>query len=327
MFSSITKYIRTIRYGLGLEMGMYANREKGDLILMYHNIFPHSLPGLNVRNIGQREFSEELTYLSKRFRIVSLAEMMETPADGRRLAMTFDDGLANNMKYAQRILEQHRVPATFFVCTAYLRGRSILWPDHLAMTGFHAGQPIEWKGVTYRRRKANRYISDEGKRLTHVLMKEPWSELQRFMDSSEEQTGYKPSDDTRHEYRWRVMRAEEVRIMAESPFVEIGSHGITHANFSMLTHEEARTELAESKSYLESASGTQIHSFAWPFGIYTSHAVQLARECGYTRQLAVALREQDAETHSLLHPRTGLFNDRSWIERMHLVNKTFANLS
>ncbi|MFN8697877.1 MAG: polysaccharide deacetylase family protein [Flavobacteriales bacterium] len=320
----IGKHIRNIRYSLGLEMGLYPAREAGDLIIMYHNVFPHSLPGLNVRNIGQREFSEELQYLKKRFSVVPLAELFETKARTRRVAITFDDGLLNNMKYAQRTLEQFRLPATFFACTAYLRGRSILWPDHLAMTGFRTGKPIEWEGETYLHRRGNRYISKAGKKLTHVLMKASYADIERFMDSCEEQTGYKPTDDTRHEYRWRVMRAEELRIMSESALVEIGSHGVTHANFRHLSDDEARAELADSKSYIESAIGRPVASIAWPYGLYTRRSLDLAEQCGYTRQLAVDYQHDEDNADQRIRSRVGLYNDRSWVEQMHQVHTAFV---
>jgi peptidoglycan/xylan/chitin deacetylase (PgdA/CDA1 family) len=155
-------------------------------------------------------------------------------------------------------------------------------------------------------------------------MKASYADIERFMDSCEEQTGYKPTDDTRHEYRWRVMRAEELRIMSESALVEIGSHGVTHANFRQLSDEEARAELADSKAYIESATGRPITSIAWPYGLYTRRSLDLAEQCGYTRQLAVDYQHDEDNADQRIRSRVGLYNDRSWVEQMHQGHTAFV---
>jgi peptidoglycan/xylan/chitin deacetylase (PgdA/CDA1 family) len=320
----IQRAIRSVRFDLGLEMGLYPPKKSGDLILLYHNILPHSVPGFNVRNLGQREFEEELLYLKKRYTLVSLRELYEEPAnDRKRIAITFDDGLINNLRIVDPILSRNKIPATLFICTSYLKGRNILWPDHLSMTGFKTAKDLTYKGETFRHLKGNRYVSDNGVRLTQRLMGEPIDEIQQFLDEVEKQTGFRPSDDYTHEERWRVMRAEEVRILAENPHIEIGSHGISHCNYKLLSAQDAMEDLQESKQYLESAIGKEVKSFAFPFGLYTRQSLDLATRVGYTRLLAVRFQHDDDHTDPRLRERTGIYNDRSRVEQMHLVNHAF----
>lgn len=82
---------------------------------------------------------------------------------------------------------------------------------------------------------------------------------------------------------------EQVRLLANSGLVEIGSHTMTHANLDKLTDEECLHELAESKQQLEQMIEQPVTSFAYPFGIYSQRDVELAKQAGY--QNAVTTKE------------------------------------
>lgn len=315
---------RSTLFDLGWERTLYPRKTEGDVIVLYHNVFSHTLPGFNARNLGQRQFAEQLAYFRKRYAVVPLEEIYQTPPKGRRrCAITFDDGLVCTSRHAESEINRARVPVTVFVCTPYLKGRSILWPDHLSMTGIHTRRDLTFRGTVYRWRRSNRYISDEGVKLTQVLMQSPEAEILEFLDTVERDTGYRPSEDTRNDSLWRVMRGEEIRILSENPLVEIGSHGVLHSNMCLLSPEEAREELTASRDYLERATGKKVTSLAYPFGLYTRQLLDIASEVGYKRQLAVQFRFPEDHSDPRLRARTGVYNDRSVKEQIHLVNRAF----
>ena len=74
---------------------------------------------------------------------------------------------------------------------------------------------------------------------------------------------------------------EQVKLLADSGMVEIGSHTLTHANMPKLSDEECLAELTQSKQVLESLIQQEVTSFAYPFGIYSTRDVALARKAGY----------------------------------------------
>ena len=74
---------------------------------------------------------------------------------------------------------------------------------------------------------------------------------------------------------------QQVRLLADSGLVEIGSHTLTHANLNKLSDADCLFELIESKAQLETLTEQSITSFAYPFGIYSMRDVQLAQEAGY----------------------------------------------
>jgi peptidoglycan/xylan/chitin deacetylase (PgdA/CDA1 family) len=69
--------------------------------------------------------------------------------------------------------------------------------------------------------------------------------------------------------------------------VTIGSHSQTHTNLTMLDYDEARKEIGESKTDLETLFGREVSIFAFPYGEYNEQTLSLARQAGYLRTFSV----------------------------------------
>lgn len=74
---------------------------------------------------------------------------------------------------------------------------------------------------------------------------------------------------------------EELRTLAQSPLVTIGSHAKTHRKFTELTSEEMQNEARESADTLESMLGKRPSFFAYPFGARSSIAETTVKDAGY----------------------------------------------
>ena len=79
----------------------------------------------------------------------------------------------------------------------------------------------------------------------------------------------------------RLLDAEELRALAASPLVEIGSHTNTHVDLSAASLEEAHGEMTSSKAALEELLQRPIHTFAYPKCCYSSACPDAARQAGY----------------------------------------------
>ena len=75
---------------------------------------------------------------------------------------------------------------------------------------------------------------------------------------------------------------DEVREMLASGRVELGAHSMTHADLTKIDDSRRQIELCESKIRLERLFGVPVHSFCYPFGLFTTKDPQLLRDCGYT---------------------------------------------
>lgn len=87
-------------------------------ILFYHRIAD------DVRNgwtIGTQAFADQIDWLREQFDLVTLAEAQNRIASGRNrwptACITFDDGYADNRRFAIPLLLKHRIPFTYFICT------------------------------------------------------------------------------------------------------------------------------------------------------------------------------------------------------------------
>lgn len=74
----------------------------------------------------------------------------------------------------------------------------------------------------------------------------------------------------------------QVKQLADSGLIEIGSHTLTHANLNELDDADCLRELVDAKQQLEQLIAQPVTSFAYPFGIYSDRDVKLARQAGYS---------------------------------------------
>ena len=78
---------------------------------------------------------------------------------------------------------------------------------------------------------------------------------------------------------------DELREVADSGFIEIGSHAFTHRSLGAMDPEEARSEAFRSKEQLEAQLGREVRSFAYPFGTrgdYNAVTERALADAGYT---------------------------------------------
>jgi peptidoglycan/xylan/chitin deacetylase (PgdA/CDA1 family) len=95
-------------------------------IAFYHRVADDSR---NAWTISCKAFATQIHWLRERFDLVTLAEAQQRIASGRNrfptACITFDDGYADNRRFAIPLLLKHGVPFTYFVSTNHvLRGES-----------------------------------------------------------------------------------------------------------------------------------------------------------------------------------------------------------
>ncbi|MEH6649127.1 MAG: polysaccharide deacetylase family protein [Motiliproteus sp.] len=83
-----------------------------------------------------------------------------------------------------------------------------------------------------------------------------------------------------------LMNYEQLKACHNSGRIEVGSHGLSHAHLPGLTQNQLGIELEQSKLRLESLLGTEVVSFAYPYGDYGDREVECARAAGYLFAIA-----------------------------------------
>src|SRR5690606_39204114 len=129
------------------------------LILMYHRVGAGGADPWGLR-VSPEHFAEHLDVLTRRGSPMALSGLAEAVDRGRlprrAVAVTFDDGYADNLHAAVPLLERHDVPATVFLTTGYLGGQREFWWDALEQVLLHdaplpaclrvtvGGEPFAW---------------------------------------------------------------------------------------------------------------------------------------------------------------------------------------
>jgi len=88
------------------------------LVLVYHKVIKYP-----TFDLWWKTFDLQLSILKKHFKVITLDQVVEALSSGRlpekpSVAITFDDGYADNYVYAYPLLKKHRLKATLFVASS-----------------------------------------------------------------------------------------------------------------------------------------------------------------------------------------------------------------
>jgi peptidoglycan/xylan/chitin deacetylase (PgdA/CDA1 family) len=252
-------------------------------ILAYHSINDTANRAIYDRNIvEQGVFEQQLIYLLERYRIAPLEEIWlrlsgRSRSRDKVVALTFDDGYLDFYHHAYPLLRKHQIPATLFLCPAFLERPFGKWDDNLSLLLGACPDPGTFLG-----------------RLRAVIPQREFScyqEVVYFLQRAE------PEELAGMQQGIRSLCAEvamprtmlnwqEALEISRDVNVTIGSHTLSHYNLTVLDQATLRHELRESKSLLEEKLGTPVTSLCYPFGFCNEAVKRCAAEEGYAYAVA-----------------------------------------
>lgn len=77
------------------------------------------------------------------------------------------------------------------------------------------------------------------------------------------------------------LKTSELKELAQSGLIEIGSHTFNHPNLKTLNARQANYEINLSRQALAKLSGGPILSFAYPYGLYNNDDLKISAKAGY----------------------------------------------
>jgi peptidoglycan/xylan/chitin deacetylase (PgdA/CDA1 family) len=227
-------------------------------ILCYHSVVEGPAPAWARYSGGLHlpvaQFRQQLEFLTRRYRVLSLETAVAVLAAGRRLparsvVLTFDDGYANNLHVAGPLLAEYGCTATIFLATDYI-GRSLFWWDDLCMR-ICAHAQLGNDGVV---RQA---ALDHGQELLRAATLDERMELLHAWGP----------DPGRHE-AVRPATWEECRTAPAN--IDFGGHGAAHRLLDAIPVQEARAELDDCQRALRAELGPRAAPvFCYPAGQWT----------------------------------------------------------
>jgi len=277
-------------------------------ILMYHRVAELDADPWHL-SITPHHFAEHLEVLRKYECVMSLQDMARTHQEKSlprgAVAVTFDDGYADNLYNAQPLLKRYNIPATFFLSSGCIGREREFWWDELERLLLQPGvipetlrliingDTHEWNlgaaayySATDYQRDRYTYASKAmpGSRLTlyytlwQLLKPLPDGEQYKVLDSLKAWAGAEPQACSTH----RTLMSEEVRSLGQGELFEIGAHTVTHPFLSSHSVAFQQNEIHQSKAYLEDLIGQSVNSFSYPFGNYTAETVFIVQNAGFS---------------------------------------------
>ncbi len=280
-------------------------------ILMYHNFrateeeWPDAVAVAAART--------QLAYLRDHFRVIPLTRLVEqlrspTSIDKNTVALTVDDGRCNFCEFFFPLLKEFRMPATFFVVSSFICGKDWIWTDKILWLARqpHAHEELQHGKLDLFFDKMNRLRPDvRNSRIDEVAAK------MKISIPKEPPPEYAPCS-------WAQLRE-----LADSGLVEIGSHSVTHPIFSTLTDEESWSELAESRSQIERLLGRRVSCFCFPNGkpsdFFPKH-LQQVQDAGYSSAVMTHFGMPRRGADEYVLPRIGVSGKTDLISFMKYVD-------
>jgi peptidoglycan/xylan/chitin deacetylase (PgdA/CDA1 family) len=280
-------------------------------ILLYHRVAEiASDPQLLC--VTPQHFSEHLEVIRKNHIPISLDELVigdkARSFDPNRIAITFDDGYADNLINAKPLLERYNVLATVFITGAYIDGVSEFWWDELErivlqpgslpskielnvdgkrffcdvsetqeytkkdFLQFHTWNVLETKDMNSRS-TLYRLLCQ----FVHLLSND---ECQKVLEDLRALANVSPEGRATH----YPISADEIILLVKDGLIKVGAHTMTHPVLASLPIERQRDELNKNKVQLEDILGDKVVGFSYPYGgkgDYTMATRNLVQEAGF----------------------------------------------
>lgn len=248
------KRFATLTSGLGGQKKLFT--------LIYHRVLDQPdfmRPG----EVDKKAFAWQMQLLADYFNVLPLDEALGRLQDGtlpsRAVAITFDDGYADNLYNAVPILKQHGLNATFFIASGYLDGGR-MWNDTIVEAVRLMPQTALDLGGIGLGTFAIATPAQKAAAASAVLKKLKHLEPSRRLAYAQfigGQVAQLPND---------LMLTSGQLIELHGHGMEIGGHTVTHPILAKLDGEAAREEVCGNKKSLEQLLDAPLRYFAYPNG-------------------------------------------------------------
>ncbi|ODV05759.1 MAG: polysaccharide deacetylase [Rubrivivax sp. SCN 70-15] len=276
-------------------------------VLILHRVLPAPDP-LFPGEIDARFFDALCRWVTHWFHVLPLAEATRRLRDGTlpaaAMAITFDDGYADNHDVALPILQRHGLRATFFIASGFLDGGR-MWNDtvieavrcsqrdrlDLGALGVRDGGHCPLDSPAGRRRAIEALIGA----LKYLGPAARDAAVQRVARAC---AATLPND--------LMMSSAQVRALRAGG-MQVGGHTVSHPILARLTDAEARAEIQDGKHALEALLDAPVTAFAYPNGKpgtdYAPTHARMAREAGFELACSTAWGSAGQATEPFQLPR------------------------
>ncbi|WP_266202599.1 polysaccharide deacetylase family protein [Pontibacter kalidii] len=277
------------------------------LVLMYHRVAQVESDVWRLA-VSPHHFEQHLQMLHTKWRVIPLAELADDlvrqKVKRNSVAITFDDGYADNFLVARPLLVQYRLPATFFICSGNIGSKKAFWWDelehlilsskdlpaklnlHVAHTAISFDLGIEghlteamqeqhrhWKAYVQAPPTARASLFLQ---LWEALRPLPSQQQQHYLQQLKAWAGASLQKESTYS-----MDTAQLEELARHELFTLGAHTVSHPDLACLPAAAQQQEMLESKAFLERCAATTVSLLAYPYGSYTQNTASLAAKAGF----------------------------------------------
>lgn len=275
-------------------------------ILMYHNF---SSVTETDNSVSLEAARTQLQYLRRHFHVVPLSVLAQQLkagiVDRRAVALTVDDGRRNFYEIFFPLLMEYRLPVTFFVVSSFMRREDWIWTDKVQWLAEQLNPPAELQPYKIGR------LFEMLNRLRPEIRN---AYVDRIASSMNLDVPKQPPP------KYAPCTWSELKEMAASGLVEVGSHTVSHSILSTLTDDESWEEMTRSREQIEGGLGAKVECFCFPNGkpsdYRPSHLRQL-HDAGYKSAVVASYGLISHQSAMFELPRIGISGetDMLWFSK------------
>lgn len=268
---------------------MRVQRRAGLCILIFHRVLERRDP-LRPGEPTVAEFEARMRWLKDNFTVLPLSHAVRCLREDRlprdALAITFDDGYADNRSLAAPLLSRLGLHATFFVAAGFLDGGRMFNDSVIETVRAFEGDLLDLSELGL---GTHRIVTDEDRCaaisqiLAHVKHLPPAQREER-VEALADWVGAKLPTHL-------MMTSTEVRSL-HSLGMGIGGHTMSHPILQSVDEQSAKAEISKGRKRLEDIVGAPITLFAYPNGRpgedYGHQHVQLVKALGFEAAVSTA---------------------------------------
>jgi peptidoglycan/xylan/chitin deacetylase (PgdA/CDA1 family) len=259
---------RVLHHSGLLSLARLARAHARGVVLRYHAITETTEPVVYAAPdicLDVAAFRTQMAFVRRAYTVVPLDALVDAIVGGTRLparalAITFDDGYADNRRLAFPVLRALGLPATVYVATGAVEDRAPFWVSAVraialgtrdAALALPDGSTLALEGPATREAAA--------KALTRALVPLAATERAAWLDAAAVRAGV----DVARTLAGTMLDWAGIRELASAGWT-IGAHTITHSNVALLDAHAAEAEIAGSRDALADAIGAPVRHFCYP---------------------------------------------------------------
>lgn len=260
-------------------------------ILNYHRVNDFNDP-FTIDSVAATDFDDQMRHMATSYHVLPLDNIYDriihhTPLPAQCIAITFDDGYADNYDFAYPILKKYSLTATIFLTAGCIDSQSPLWFDQVLSAFKKTGKntfvcPVTqtvFDIQTIEQKLYTAHVMLEQLKKTDTDQKKAISAdiLQELGISSND-----PLHNTSTLLTWPLIK----EMSADNIF--FGSHTMTHPILSRLPEADLNWELRASRQLIEDKINQEVHFLAYPNGKkkdLTATVIKAVKEAGYKAAL------------------------------------------